>query len=183
MKILIISDSHLYDDYLSRVIDKYRKEVDYIIHCGDSSLPFDDSILKQIDIIVSGNHDIANFPKYRILDHIFVTHGHLFNVYSNYYELIEICKKQKCTICLHGHTHVPTHQIHEGIHFINPGSLMMNRGSYGYGTYALLDIHNEILNLSFYNHISDELCSQAILNEGLELLEEFKKLSNKKGHK
>lgn len=180
MKLLVISDSHLYEEYLPRVIEKYRNEVDYILHCGDSSLDHDDAILKKIDVIVLGNHDITDFPKYKILDNIFITHGHLFDVYSGYEKLIEICKENKCSICFHGHTHVPTHQIHEGIHFINPGSLMMNRGSYGYGTYAILDISDQILDLSFYNHVNDELCSQVILHEGLELLEEFKRFASKK---
>ncbi|MEG0275480.1 MAG: YfcE family phosphodiesterase [Coprobacillus sp.] len=176
MKILVISDSHLYEDYLPRVIKKYKNKVDYIIHCGDSSLSNNDSLLKQMDIVVLGNHDIIDLPKYKIINNFLITHGHFFNVYHGYEQLIQICKDNHCTVCLHGHTHVPTHQVHDGIHFINPGSLMMNRGSYGYGTYALLEYHDQAINVSFFHHITDELCSEIILNEGLELLEEFKKL-------
>lgn len=175
MKILLISDSHLYEDYLSKVVDKYKNRVDYIIHCGDSSLSKNDPLLKTIDIVVLGNHDIIDLPKYAIFNNIFVTHGHLYDVYRDYNQLIKICKENNYTVCLHGHTHVSTHLIHEGIHFINPGSLMMNRGSYGYGTYAILDICDSF-NVTFYNHITHEICPQSILDEGLDLLEQFKKL-------
>lgn len=176
MKILIVSDSHLYGDDLLRVVTKYKGQVDLMIHCGDSSLPKDDELIKQFDVVVKGNHDDANFPKYRIIDDICVTHGHFYNVYYGYDELIELCLQNQCHICFHGHTHVPTHQIYQGIHFINPGSLMMNRGSYGYGTYAIVEYSKNQLLLNYYHHQSDELCSQDILDEGLELLAEFKEI-------
>ena len=72
--------------------------------------------------------------------------------------------------------HVPTHQIHQGIHFINPGSLMMNRGSYGYGTYALIDYKDNKVQVTYYHHQTDHPVDESILIEGLELLDEFKQL-------
>lgn len=179
MKLLVISDSHMYNDKLLRVIDHWRDQVDLIIHCGDSSLPINDPLLKNIDIIVKGNHDIDPYPPYVVEQQICVTHGHLYHVYQGYEELIQLCQQNHCHICFHGHTHVPTHQIHQGIHFINPGCLMMNRGSYGYGTYAIVDIDHEV-QVQYFHHDTDELCSQAILDEGYELLEEFKNLIKEK---
>ena len=148
-----------------------------MIHCGDSSLTLEDPLIHQYDIVVKGNHDDAAFPKYRVYQDICVTHGHYYNVYYGYDDLIKLCQSHHCHLCLHGHTHVPTHQIHQGIHFINPGSLMMNRGSYGYGTYALIDIRdNNDIQVEFHHCQTDEICNQDILDEGLELLEEFKTL-------
>ena len=61
MKLLVVSDSHLYENYLQRVVTHYRFHVDYMIHCGDSSLPVDDPYIQLFDIVVKGNHDDAPF--------------------------------------------------------------------------------------------------------------------------
>ncbi|MFR7591394.1 MAG: metallophosphoesterase family protein [Longibaculum sp.] len=174
MKILVVSDSHRFDDYLVQVTQLYKDQVDYMIHCGDSSLPMDDDLLKPFDIVVKGNHDDAPFPHYEILKNICITHGQYYNVYYGYDQLIQLCQQNHCSICFHGHTHVPTHQIHEGIHFINPGSLMMNRGSYGFGTYAIVDINEENIKVTYYHHETHLPVQNYILEEGLGLLEEFK---------
>ena len=105
-----------------------------------------------------------------------MTHGNDYHVYSGYDELIEACKENKCHICFHGHTHVPTIQVHEGITFVNPGSAMINRGSYGYGTYAIVD--TEPFNVIFYDDLDHHICNQEVLDEGMQLLKEFKKLVN-----
>lgn len=176
MKILVVSDSHLYEDYLKRVTDLYRDQVDFMIHCGDSSLPKDDPVIQKYDIYVKGNHDFDDFKHYDIYQDICVTHGHFYHVYSGYEELITLCQDNHCRVCFHGHTHVPTHQMIQGIHFINPGSLMMNRGSYGYGTYAIVEKNGEQVNVTYHHHQTDQICDSSILTEGLELLKEFQEL-------
>ena len=65
-------------------------------------------------------------------------------------------------------------QVHEGITFVNPGSAMINRGSYGYGTYAIID--TEPFNVIFYDNQDHHICNQEVLDEGMQLLKEFKKL-------
>ena len=176
MKILIVSDSHMYNNNLKKIIEIYKSKVDLMIHCGDSSLPQNDPLINNFDIVVKGNHDEADYPLFVKKEHICVTHGHKYQVYKGYQDLIELCKTIDCQICLHGHTHVPTVQNINGITFINPGSLMMNRGSYGYGTYAILTIEDNNLHTTFYNIETLQKCDSYILKEGLELLEEFKKL-------
>lgn len=180
MEILVISDSHLYGDDLIRVTEKYKNQVDMMIHCGDSSLPQNDPTIQLYDIIVKGNHDEEDFPIYQIYNDICVTHGHYFHVYSGYEEMIALCQKNHCKICFHGHTHVPTYQVHQGIHFINPGSLMMNRGSYAYGTYALVKYNDPFVEVQYYHHHNDTVCPLEILEEGKELLEEFKNIVKNK---
>ena len=176
MKLLVMSDTHYYNEYFERVLLKYKNKVDYIVHCGDSSLTKDDPLIKQVDFVVKGNHDDEDFPPYIIFQDICITHGHYYNVYKGYDEFIQLCKEHHCHICFHGHTHVPTHQIHEGIHFINPGCLMMNRGSYGFGTYAYVEINDSSVQVKYLHHETDEDVSDIVLEEGLSLLEEFKKL-------
>ena len=51
---------------------------------------------------------------------------------------------------------------------------MINRGSYGYGTYAIID--TEPFNVIFYDNQDHHICNQEVLNEGMQLLKEFKKL-------
>lgn len=176
MKILVLSDSHCFNDHLQRITQKYKNKVDLMIHCGDSSLSIDDPLLSPFDIVVKGNHDDADFPRFVNKYHICVTHGQYYHVYAGYDELIQLCQQLDSHICFHGHTHVPTHQVHQHIHFINPGSIMMNRGSYGYGTYAIVIIEDDFINVEFHHYETDELCDQKILDEGYELLEEFKKM-------
>ena len=175
MKILAISDSHMFNDQLVRITSKYKGKVDSMIHCGDSSLPINDPLLKPFDIVVKGNHDDEPFPHFVCQNHILVTHGQYYHVYLGYDELIRLCHENQCQLCLHGHTHVPTYQKHENILFINPGSIMINRGSYGFGTYAIINIDKEI-EVQFFNCETDEICDFHIIEEGFELLEEFKKL-------
>lgn len=176
MKILILSDTHMNNDILEDILS-YRKDCDLIIHCGDTSLPYHNKY-KEIDYIVKGNHDYdENYPTFIIHDDLLITHGHLYNVYKNYDQLITLCKENNIHYCFHGHTHVPTLQVHEGITFINPGSTMINRGSYGYGTYAIASIDKDSCTCHFYHHITHE-CVDTILEEGYTLLEEFKKLVN-----
>lgn len=176
MKILVLSDSHFFNDNLKRITTKYQNQVDLMIHCGDSSLSIDDSLLKPFHIVVKGNHDEDDFPHFVKYQNLCVTHGQYYHVYAGYEELIQLCQQQNCQICFHGHTHVPTHQIYNNIHFINPGSIMMNRGSYGYGTYAIVIYNDASLSIEFHNCETDEICDDTILEEGYELLEEFKKL-------
>lgn len=179
MKILVMSDSHMFNDHMKRITDKYIDSVDLLIHCGDSSLPMNSHLLEPFDIVVKGNHDLEDFPIYQKYDDICVTHGHYFQVYGGYDELVKLCHEQKCRICLHGHTHVPTYQVHEGITFINPGSIMMNRGSYGHGTYAILDTKDDQINVKYYHHETDKICDFSIIEEGYELLQEFQKIVKK----
>ncbi|WP_296241302.1 YfcE family phosphodiesterase [uncultured Faecalicoccus sp.] len=178
-KILLISDTHRFLDHLPRLVKKYRRSVDLMIHCGDSALPKNDPIMSQFDIAVRGNHDEEAYPAYVKYEHILVTHGHLYNVYDGYDELISLCQKEGCSLCFHGHTHVPTIKTIQGITFINPGSTMVNRGSYEFGTYAIVNLFNDI-QTTFYRSDTDAICSDAILLEGLRQLELFKRWNQKK---
>jgi putative phosphoesterase len=176
MKILAIADEE--SKYLWDYFEKSKLEgIDLIISCGDLDpryLSFLATFTSAPVLYVHGNHDEEVFPHYVVYEDIFVTHGNDYHVYSGYDELIEACKENKCHICFHGHTHVPTIQVHEGITFVNPGSAMINRGSYGYGTYAIVD--TQPFNIIFYDNLDHHICNQEVLDEGMQLLKEFKKL-------
>lgn len=174
MKLLIISDTHLFNEHLNNITTRFKTRTDIQIHCGDSSLSQDNPLLKDY-LCVKGNHDHSDFPQYIVKDNILITHGHLYNVYFGYSELINLCKINNCQFCFHGHTHIPTHQFIDGIHFINPGSTMINRGSYGFGTFAIADIINDKIEVHFYHHETFEQCDY-ILEESKDMLVEIKEL-------
>ena len=173
MRILVTSDTHMFNDYLENLIEHYQDNIDLWIHCGDSSLPKNSSLLKRFNIVVKGNHDEEDFPIYEVYQDIYVTHGNIDNIYAGYDCLIQQCINHHCHLCFHGHTHVPTIQKINDITFINPGSLMMNRGSYGYGTYAIVEKNNNCINVQFFHHQTHQECPWDIIEEGYALLKEF----------
>ncbi|BBH26558.1 phosphoesterase [Intestinibaculum porci] len=177
MKYLIVSDPHMENTILQNIISHEQDHVDTMFCLGDTSLKASDPLLAPFRLVVRGNHDYDDhFPYTITYNQILLAHGHTYKVYYGYDMLLKAAKENHCQIVLHGHTHVPTHQIIEGIHFINPGSVMINRGSYGFGTYAILETNPFAIH--FYHHTTFEEVKPEILEEGLQTLEEFKKLTS-----
>ena len=46
MRILVVSDSHMYNDILDDITKRWKNKVDLLVHCGDSSLLPNDPLLK-----------------------------------------------------------------------------------------------------------------------------------------
>ena len=115
MKILLISDSHGYDDELKKVLENVK--CDLKIHCGDSCFDENSPFIKEFATIVDGNHDQGFFPLTTTLPtalgNILITHGHKFNVYAGYDYLVDYMNKADIHICFHGHTHVPHYEIYK----------------------------------------------------------------------
>lgn len=180
MQILCVSDSHLENDILKEITNRYSK-MDYYIHCGDSSLDEEDPLLMSY-YVVKGNHDISNFPQDIILQlgkfRCLITHGNHYHVYYGYDRLLEYMKKEDIDLCLHGHTHVPTYLKQDRKVIINPGSTMINRASYGFGTYAIISLNQDV-EVHFFNHISHQECTEMVLKEGKKTLQEFYQLLKK----
>ncbi|MFV0395290.1 MAG: metallophosphoesterase family protein [Coprobacillaceae bacterium] len=175
MKILCISDTHLENETFKSINDKYP-DMDFYIHCGDSSLLKDDPLLKNY-YVVKGNHDDEDFPLEIILTigtrRCLVVHGHHHNVYREYETLLTYMSKENIDICFHGHTHIPTVFNNKDKYIINPGSVMINRASYGYGTYAIITIEDTV-NVSFYHHITHQECTEEVLQDGKETLDKIR---------
>lgn len=178
MKILLISDSHFENTPLKNITEKHIDKVDYFIHCGDSSLNADDSLLQRY-LVVKGNHDndsfkdniIININQYRCL----IIHGNNFDIYLGYEKLLDFIKKNNINICFHGHTHIPSFYHQDNIYIINPGSIMINRASYGFGTYAIVDINNKI-DVKYYNSVTNEECSKQVLADGKNILQQYREI-------
>ncbi|KPN95492.1 metallophosphoesterase [Lysinibacillus sp. ZYM-1] len=152
MKILIMSDTH--GD--SHVIDKVRSfypEIDLLIHCGDSELPFVHDALKGMKK-VRGNCDREKaFPEEEIFTvddvKVFVTHGHLFNVKDSMLSLTYRAKELNAQIVCFGHSHILGAEMIDDILFINPGSLLKPRGRKE-KSFAVLEIEDSAYKVEFW---------------------------------
>ena len=128
MKIGVISDSHGDFAVLERIVVQ-SEPVDLWLHGGDYCK--DGMYLSELTglpvTIVSGNCDRTHtaFPD-QFLDiagkHIWMTHGHRYNVKDGVEELIWWAKQYHADVVVYGHTHVAYCQLHEGILIMNPGS-------------------------------------------------------------
>lgn len=177
MKILLISDSHLYDEILNNILNNIKTDI--IIHCGDSVFKEDEPLLKKI-YTVRGNHDFDFLPINQTLKienyKCLITHGNHYNVYAGYEKLYQYMLKNNYDICFHGHTHVPHIEYYKDKLFINPGSTMFNRGYTGCGSFAIVEINQNKITVDFYNSQTFEKIPQSLIEENQSILDEFKEL-------
>ena len=141
MKALILSDSHGNKSAMRDAVE--IESPGLIIHLGDCAA--DCSVFKneypEIPLrSVRGNCDPWSGES-DILDiivdgkQIFMTHGHLFQVKTGLYKIIDAAVKRRADILLFGHTHKPRNETKNGVLIVNPGSIGMDSRSY-----AILEI-------------------------------------------
>lgn len=153
MKVLIMSDTHGLTKEIERI--KKRHTCDLMIHCGDSELVSDASVLKDVEV-VKGNCDVGKgFLEEKVIDlnngiTCFVTHGHLYDVKESLQRLSYRSEELAVNFCFFGHTHIAGSETIGKTVFINPGSLKSPRNS-NEKTYAILEIEDTNFNLIFYN--------------------------------
>lgn len=143
-KILVLSDSH---GNLSNMVAAFRAESpDLVIHLGDC---WEDAGRLQKTLAgipmerVPGNCDCVREPAERVImiegKSVLCCHGHTFNVKAGYLNLELGARERGADIALFGHTHRVFYGTHNGITYLNPGSI----GSPAYGTppsYGILEI-------------------------------------------
>ena len=143
MKILVISDTHGKIGEAKKIWESID-DLDLVLHLGDH---FGDgkklSASIQTDVLgVTGNCDRKAEPLlHRVVDTefgpILMTHGHVEKVRRSLDNLIYRAQENDCKAVLFGHTHVAMHQVIDGIHVVNPGSLTRPRDGQ-IGSYALI---------------------------------------------
>lgn len=136
MKILVVSDSH---DRLENLMKMWEREVpSVVLFAGDYSEDCEELSYiypKSKYYIVRGNCDYMDGTKEDIEElflgdkKIFLTHGHLFNVKSNYDHIRIETKERGADICIFGHTHKPYIENKDNIILFNPGAV--KDGLYG----------------------------------------------------
>lgn len=146
MKILVVSDSHGFNDYLWQAIN-IEKPYDMLVHCGDFG---DDLELIRFKAdsafyAVKGNNDyFADAPRECLFSasgkNVLVVHGDRDGVYSGVDRLVYKGLEKNADIILFGHTHYPYNKSVEGIRLINPGSLTYPRQNGHAPSYAVVEI-------------------------------------------
>lgn len=148
MKVLIVSDTHGREQYLYETIQRVSP-IDMLMHLGDFE-GGEESIRAMADCpveFVSGNNDFfTGIPKEKIIKienySIMMTHGHRYSVAYSLNFLLEEAKRNYVDVVMYGHTHIPNIEKHNGIWFINPGSISLPRQD-GRPTFIIMDIDDK----------------------------------------
>lgn len=162
MRVLVMSDTHG-DAVVIQQVRANHPDVDAVIHCGDSELPFDHPNLEGTKR-VRGNCDRdERYPNDELFEvkgvKIFVTHGHLFNVKSTTMNLFYRAKEVGADVVFFGHSHVLGTELVDNTLFVNPGSLLKPRGIDD-KSYAVVEFTNGIWNVRAYTNEGKELFSK-----------------------
>ncbi|MBW8350240.1 metallophosphoesterase [Bacillus sp. IITD106] len=160
MKLLVVSDSHGNKAVLEDLKAKYKDQVDAMIHCGDSELSADDSVLEGFTV-VRGNCDMDSaFPNERILELndsvIFVAHGHLHRIKSSLLTISYRAKEVGADFVFFGHSHLLGAEMIDGALYLNPGSILLPRGG-NEKTYAIVTKDHSKIVVQFFNGRHEEL--------------------------
>lgn len=143
-QILVLSDSH--GNLNNMILAVKHAAPDLIIHLGDCwadaerlRMKFPGIPLEQ----VPGNCDCRQeFQERELLiegKRIFICHGHTMNVKAGYMKLKYTAEERQVDAALFGHTHRVFYDNHNGIIYMNPGSI----GAPGYGvppSYGILTV-------------------------------------------
>ncbi len=146
MRILVVSDTHGYNDNLMEVLER-EKNISWMLHLGD--LEGSEHMIENTApcpvTMVAGNNDyfttapmeaVVQFGKYRI----FMTHGHKYGVNYGMLRLKMAARERRCKIAIYGHTHRPCIDEEGGITIINPGSLTYPRQADRRPSYIVMDV-------------------------------------------
>lgn len=130
---------------------KMCKNADVVLHLGDNVS--DVEIIKNQTgkdvVFVKGNCDIERTAKVEQLielenKKIFMTHGHEYGVKSSLLNLNYRARELGADIALYGHSHIASIEKHDGIWFVNPGSVSLPRGLKH--TIAFIEIKDGVIN-------------------------------------
>ncbi|RSD23351.1 metallophosphoesterase [Mesobacillus subterraneus] len=159
-RVLIVGDSHGSTEMLEKIYGLHGKDMDLMIHCGDSELKENDEAIKHFKS-VKGNCDFyGDFPDVdlHVVDgvKILVTHGHLYSVKSTLVNLYYKAKELQADVVCFGHSHVLGAEMVDDVLFINPGSIRLPRGR-SERTYVILELDNGNATLKVYDYDAGEI--------------------------
>ena len=157
MKILVVSDNHREEKILTEIVQKMGKQVDLMIHCGDSELAPDQEPMSNFKA-VKGNNDYGlSYPNELVInaaqEQLYLTHGHLQRVNFSLTPLMLTGQEKGASIVCYGHTHQLGAAYDHQMLIINPGSISFPRGEYAKlgGTFAIIDAQPEQFIVDYYN--------------------------------
>ena len=146
MKALIVSDNHGDQKILKDIQDQFAKQVDVLIHCGDSELPNDSTEMTHFQAVKGNNDWGLNYPPQLTLTvkdvKFLVVHGDRDRVNYSLTPLMLKAQSLGVQVVCYGHTHQLAVSMDAGTLFINPGSISLPLGEYSRigGTFAIVGI-------------------------------------------
>lgn len=164
-KALIMSDTHGLTQEVAQIVSLHPVQIGF--HCGDfcvgeSTFPFNK--LK----LVKGNNDFkAQVPYDQVIDwaglRFLLTHGHRYHVERSLTNISYKAEEEQVDVVLFGHTHFPYCQKHQGVIYVNPGSLKQPRG-FRVPTFVILEVEEEAenkdtkrLSFKYYDHQNEQV--------------------------
>src|SRR5699024_2601698 len=134
-----MSDSHGLENEI--IMIKERHETKNLIHCGDSELDMDASVMEDF-LKVAGNCDFdARYPEEQVVDigelKSLIVHGHLHGVKSGLTALSYRAEALGAQVACYGHTHVADVSRINSQLFIHAGSIRLPRNRRG-KTYCIM---------------------------------------------
>lgn len=146
MKILIVSDTHRKHINLEIAIER-EAPFTQMIHLGDAE-GCEDQIQEMAGCpleVVAGNNDFfSTLPREKEICignyHIFLTHGHYYDVGSGIEDVKKEAIARKCDIVMFGHTHRPIIEYGDDVIALNPGSLSHPRQEGRQPSYIVMEI-------------------------------------------
>ncbi|MDR2938934.1 MAG: metallophosphoesterase [Clostridiales bacterium] len=132
------------------IFEKLSGHIDYVFHLGDTCTdvrPFIPLYPNITFYAVSGNCDFAEYAPKELLVNIygynfFLTHGSSFGVKYNKDKISYAAMERGADVCLFGHTHYPELYKQENIIFMNPGSIVLPRGT-KYHSYGMVNFFED----------------------------------------
>jgi putative phosphoesterase len=146
MKVLIVSDTHGREKYLTDTLQRV-KPIDLLIHLGD--FEGGEKYIKSIapcpvEFVLGNNDYFTGLPKEKLIqignNTVMLTHGHLYGVNYNTSVIRKAALKNHADIVMFGHTHIPLIDLNDDIWLINPGSLALPRQRGRIPTFIIMDI-------------------------------------------
>ncbi len=146
MKVLVISDSHGSVSGIEAAIDTHP-DASHLIFLGDGATQMEQIQYCYPDLtchILAGNCDwSSDYPSVKLLTlagvKIFACHGHTFDVKYGIERLMKAAEQQSAKVVLFGHTHCSYEAYHDGVYFMNPGSIALPRDT-SRKSYGILDL-------------------------------------------
>ena len=157
MKALIVSDNHGDQKILKDIQDQFAKQVDVLIHCGDSELPNDSTEMTHFQAVKGNNDWGLNYPPQLTLTvkdvKFLVVHGDRDRVNYSLTPLMLKAQSLGVQVVCYGHTHQLAVSMDAGTLFINPGSISLPLGVYSRigGTFAIVGITKKHFVVDYYN--------------------------------
>ncbi|SER75462.1 hypothetical protein SAMN04487944_109130 [Gracilibacillus ureilyticus] len=150
-KVLIMSDSHGWEDEVMEIKKRHQYEVDAMIHCGDSELQHNSEELSGMNV-VQGNMDmddkLPNEVNFSVGDlHFFVAHGHMHQIKFTLQPISYRGDEVGANVVCFGHSHIAGAEKAENKLFINPGSIRLPRAQHP-GSYAVLTANEDLTDVT-----------------------------------